>query len=84
MLFTQKHTIRYGLEQTSGVLWRGKAQIWSPSQSKPAQAHVYAVGDAETGAKALYQKAFRADILCGLPLKSGNGSKCFQGTVHLT
>lgn len=36
VLFTQKHTIRHGLEQTSGVLWREKVQIWSPSQSKPA------------------------------------------------
>lgn len=56
------------------VLWRGKVQIWSPSQSKSALGHAYAVGDAETGAKALYQKAFRANILCALPLKSGNGS----------
>lgn len=73
MLFTQKHTVRHGLEQTSRVLWRGKVQIWSPSSSKPAQAHVYAVGRCRSWTRALYWQTFRADILCGLPLKSGKG-----------
>lgn len=36
MLFTQKYTIRHGLEQTARVLWRGQVQMRSPSQYKPA------------------------------------------------